>query len=154
LYRQLAEARPDAFLPDLAGSLNNLANVLRALGRREEALAHAQEAVRLYRQLAEARPDAFLPDLATSLAVHGNCLAALERHSEAMQATAEAIRLLAPPFAQVPAAFAPLMRAILQLYHRAAEAAQQPPDTELLAPVLEVLRNDLASLADRAPIGP
>ena len=120
-------------------SLNNLANRLSALGRREEALAHAQESVRLDRQLAEARPDAFLPDLATSLAVHGNCLAALERHSEAMQATAEAIRLLAPPFAQVPAAFAPLMRAILQLYHRAAEAAQQPPDTELLAPVLEVL---------------
>ncbi|MEI7940693.1 MAG: tetratricopeptide repeat protein, partial [Verrucomicrobiota bacterium] len=66
LYRQLAEARPDAFLPNLAMSLNNLANRLSALGRREEALAHAQESVRLDRQLAEARPDAFLPDLAGS----------------------------------------------------------------------------------------
>ena len=27
LYRELARARPDAFTPDLAGSLNNLANM-------------------------------------------------------------------------------------------------------------------------------
>jgi tetratricopeptide (TPR) repeat protein len=148
LCRQLAQARPDAFLPNLATSLNNLANRLSALGRREEALAQAEEAVRLYRQLAQARPDAFLPDLARSLAVHCNCLVALERHSDALQATTEAIRLLAPPFAQVPAAFAPLMGAIVQLYLRTSEAAQQPPDTELLAPVLEVfarLKNPPAS---------
>ena len=148
IRRQLAQAWPDAFLPNLATSLNNLANRLSALGRREEALAQAEEAVRLYRQLAQARPDAFLPDLARSLAVHCNCLVALERHSGALQATTEAIRLLAPPFAQVPAAFAPLMGAIVQLYLRTSEAAQQPPDTELLAPVLEVfarLKNPPAS---------
>ena len=67
LDRQLAAARPDAFLPDLAGSLNNTGAMLSNLGRREEALAASQEAVDLYRQLAAARPDAFLPDLATSL---------------------------------------------------------------------------------------
>ena len=32
LYRELAPARPDAFIPDLAVSLNNLANGLSALG--------------------------------------------------------------------------------------------------------------------------
>lgn len=32
VYRGLAEARPDAFLPDLAGSLNNLGNRLSELG--------------------------------------------------------------------------------------------------------------------------
>jgi hypothetical protein len=32
----LAAARPDVFAPDLAQSLNNLANGLSALGRREE----------------------------------------------------------------------------------------------------------------------
>jgi tetratricopeptide (TPR) repeat protein len=109
------------------------------LGRREEALAQAQEAVQLYRQLAQARPDAFLPNLARSLTVHGECLAALERHSDAIHATTEAIRLLTPPFAQVPAAFAPLMRIIVRLYLDTSKAAQQPPDMELLAPVLEVL---------------
>ena len=45
-YRALAEARPEAFTPDLASSLNTLANGLSDLGRREDALAAAEEAVR------------------------------------------------------------------------------------------------------------
>ena len=40
-YRQLAEASPAAYLPDLATSLNNLASRLGEVGRREEALATA-----------------------------------------------------------------------------------------------------------------
>jgi hypothetical protein len=59
--------RPDAFLPDLATSLNNLSVRLGRLGRREDALAAIEEAVTAYRRLAEDRPDAFLPDLARSL---------------------------------------------------------------------------------------
>ena len=47
LYRDLARARPEALTPDLAMSLNTLANRLSDLGRREEALAPAQEAVEL-----------------------------------------------------------------------------------------------------------
>lgn len=35
-YRRLAEQRPDAYLPNLASSLNNLSNRLGELGRREE----------------------------------------------------------------------------------------------------------------------
>ncbi|WP_037462702.1 tetratricopeptide repeat protein, partial [Skermanella stibiiresistens] len=66
-YQELAAARPDAFRPDLAGSLNNLASFLSALGRREEALERAGEAVAVYQELAAARPDAFRPDLALSL---------------------------------------------------------------------------------------
>jgi tetratricopeptide (TPR) repeat protein len=42
-------ANPQAFLPDLAMSLNNLGAMLSALGRREEALAATQEAVDIYR---------------------------------------------------------------------------------------------------------
>ena len=67
IRRALAEARPDAFLPSLAGALNNQSNRLSGLGRREEALAAIEEAVTIRRQLAQARPDAFLPDLATAL---------------------------------------------------------------------------------------
>ncbi len=67
LYRVLADADADAFLPDLAMSLNNYANSLSALGQREPALAAARESVDTYRQLAQARPDAFLPNLAASL---------------------------------------------------------------------------------------
>ena len=44
-YRELARARPDAFRPDLAMSLNNQSAFLSELGRREEALAAIEEAV-------------------------------------------------------------------------------------------------------------
>ena len=67
LYRALAQSRPDAFTPNLAGSLNNLAIRLSGLGRREEALAAAQEAVGALPRPCASRPDAFTPDLAGSL---------------------------------------------------------------------------------------
>jgi hypothetical protein len=47
--------RPDAFLPDLAASLNNQSLRLAGLGRREEALAAIEEAVTIRRDLARAR---------------------------------------------------------------------------------------------------
>jgi hypothetical protein len=52
---KLAQARPDVFLPDLAMALNNQSVYLSELGRREEALAAAEEAARIYRALAQAR---------------------------------------------------------------------------------------------------
>ena len=67
-----------------AGLLNNLSVALSALGRREEALQAAQEAVDVYRKLAEANPQAFLPDLAMSLNNLGNRLSALGRREEAL----------------------------------------------------------------------
>ncbi len=45
LRRKLAQARPDAFLPDLAMSLNNLGAMQAALGQREAALVSAEEAL-------------------------------------------------------------------------------------------------------------
>ena len=90
---QLAAARPDAFLPDLATSLNNQSTRLADLGRREEALAAIEEAVTIYRELAEARPDAFLPDLATSLNNQSDCLADLGRREEALAAIEEAVTI-------------------------------------------------------------
>ena len=54
--RQLAADNPDAYLPDLAASLNNLGNRLAEAGQREEALAPAQEAVTIRRQLAAGQP--------------------------------------------------------------------------------------------------
>ena len=64
IRRRLAAQHPEAFLPDLASSLHNLANRLYEVGRRAEALQANQEAVGLYRRLAEENPPAFLPDLA------------------------------------------------------------------------------------------
>ena len=44
LYRDLARARPEAFTPKLAASLNNLAAKLSDLGQQEAAVAAAKEA--------------------------------------------------------------------------------------------------------------
>ena len=69
IRRELAAARPDAFRPDLAASLNNLSLRLADLGRREEALAAIQEAVTIRRELAARWPDAYRSKLEQSLQV-------------------------------------------------------------------------------------
>jgi tetratricopeptide (TPR) repeat protein len=71
IRRGLAAARPDAFLPDLASSLNNQSNTLSELGRREDALAAIEEAVELVLPMLErahyAPPDAGLKLVQTYL---------------------------------------------------------------------------------------
>jgi hypothetical protein len=104
--RTPADASEDA-REDLAHVLNNLGNRLGDLGRREEALEAAAEAVGLRRQLAAQRPDAFLPDLATSLNNLGNRLSELGRREEALEAAAEAVTLYRQLAAQRPDAFLP-----------------------------------------------
>lgn len=97
IHRELAEAWPDEFLPDLARSLSNLSSCLLAFGRgrREEALKAVKEAVGIRRELAEAW-GVFLPDLAMSLLNLSTCLSALGRgrREEALKAVKEAVDLL------------------------------------------------------------
>ncbi len=93
IYEQLAKARPDAFLRDLAKSLSNLATTLSALGRPEEALIREQEAVRILEQLAKALPDAFQPNLATALNNLSILLGDLGRREEALDKAQQALRI-------------------------------------------------------------
>jgi hypothetical protein len=67
--RELAVARPDAFLPDLAMSLNNQSGRLSQLGRREDALTAIDEALRLVLPVLE-RAWYFLPDAGLRLVRH------------------------------------------------------------------------------------
>lgn len=66
IRRTLAATRPDAFLPDLAMSLNNLGNRQSELGQREAALLSSREAVRLYLGFSRAFPERFLQSLLTA----------------------------------------------------------------------------------------
>jgi tetratricopeptide (TPR) repeat protein len=109
LYRRLAAQHPDAFLPYLATSLNNLGIRLSALGRRAEALEATQEAVEIRRRLAAQRPDAFLPDLASSLNNLGNRLSALGRLEEALLAAQESVKIRRQLARQNPDAFLPYL---------------------------------------------
>jgi tetratricopeptide (TPR) repeat protein len=137
-------------------SLNNLGNSLSELGRPEEALEAAQEAVRIRRQLSEARPDAFLPDLARSLGAKSQCLRALERYEDDLADLAEAIRVLTPYFCALPVAHRRLMGALVGDYVAAAEALDRHRDMALLAPVLEVferLEQEAPEEGHSAPAG-
>ncbi len=101
---ELAASEPD-FLPLLATARNNLTTRLSALGRREPALAAAEEAAALCRELAAQQPEVFRSNLAVALAVKGNCLDALGRAADALAANVEAIATLSPVFVEQPAAF-------------------------------------------------
>jgi tetratricopeptide (TPR) repeat protein len=130
IYRQLAEARPAAFLPDLVGSLTNQSVYLAALGRREEALAAIDQAVTIRRQLAEARPDAFLPDLALSLNNQSNRMGDLGRREEALAAIEQAVTIYRQLAEARPDAFLPELGTVLHnlanvlsMLNRSAEAS-------------------------------
>lgn len=69
---------------------NNLSVRLSALGRDEEALIAAEQAVALRRVLAAAKPDAFISDLASSLNNLSNYLSNLGRREDALEASEEA----------------------------------------------------------------
>jgi tetratricopeptide (TPR) repeat protein len=140
IRRALAAARPDAFGPDLATSLNNLGNSLSALGHCEDALAAAEEAVGIYRALAATRPEAFRPDLARSLGRLGQCLTGLDRPRDALDAFHDGVAALQQPFLAYPPAFAGLMAALIEDYRAVVEEIRDERDTELLAPILQVLQ--------------
>jgi hypothetical protein len=84
---KLAAARPDAFRPDLAMSLHNLAARLADLGRPEDALAAIKEATSIRRELAARWPDAHHQELKQSLQA-----AAWLKHNESDASRASPIR--------------------------------------------------------------
>ena len=90
-----------AFLPDLAGALNNLGIRYSEVGRRHDALAPAEEAVQLYRDLAAANP-AFLPDLAAALNNLGIRYSEVGRRQDALAPAEEAVHLLPGPGRRQP----------------------------------------------------
>ena len=140
LYRALAAQRPDAFRPDLAMSLSNLAAMLSELGNREAALSAAREAVDIRRALAAQRPDAFRPNFANSLWVLAECLDAVDCRDEGVAANAEAITQLSGLFQRHKRAFAGQIEGMVQGYIRRCEVLGRDPDQQLLAPVLAGLR--------------
>jgi tetratricopeptide (TPR) repeat protein len=93
IRRGLAEASPEAYLPDVALTLNNLAVLYSDTQRKEEAEQFHQEALMIRRRLVEANPGAHLPDVAITL----NNLAILyfetQRMKEAEQYYQEALTI-------------------------------------------------------------
>jgi hypothetical protein len=113
IYRALAKARPDAFRPELATALHNLALGLSDLGRNDEALLAAAEAISLFRDLAESGSANFAHQLASSLSNLTGMLSDCGRHEEALVAAEEAVRAYRSLEASLPGEFRPdLARAL------------------------------------------
>ena len=119
-YRELAEQRPDAFRPALAGSLGTLANSRSALAKgrsalrqRRLALAAAYQATAHYRVLDAQRPGAFRPGLAASLGILAATLSDLARHERALSVAEQAAALYRELAARWPDAFRPGLAASL-----------------------------------------
>jgi hypothetical protein len=91
--RKLAENNPDVYLPDVAMTLNNLANLQKNTNRHKDAESNYAEVMEIYRKLAETNPDAYNPYVAMTL----NNLAVLQkdtnRHKEAEANFAEALEI-------------------------------------------------------------
>ena len=107
LYRGLAEASPQAYIPNLAASLNNLAAFLSAVGERNEALEAAREAVRLRRALVEASPATYTSDLAMSLTNLAIRLSEVGERNGALGAAREAVELYRGLAEASPQAYTP-----------------------------------------------
>ncbi|MFB7470883.1 tetratricopeptide repeat protein [Kitasatospora sp. NPDC056184] len=133
--RALAETNPDAYLPDLASSLNNLAVRLAEVGRRQESLASAQEAATTYRQLARTNPDAHLPNLAIALNNLAVRLADVGRHQEALTSAQEALQLRRELARTDPDAYLPDLAGALNTL--AVQLADVGRRQEALAPAQE-----------------
>ncbi|MFE9799239.1 caspase family protein [Streptomyces goshikiensis] len=93
MVRELTYAQEEVFRPDLAEVLGDVAVSLSRAGRREEALAPAQEAADLYRALALNNPAAYLPELAGSLNNLANVQSATGDGQAALTTIAEAVTI-------------------------------------------------------------
>jgi len=139
LYGSLRTDRPEAFLPELGGTLNNLSQRLSDLGRTEEALAAIEEAVGIFRTLASARPDIFLPQLAMSLTNDSNILSGLGRREEGLAAVEEALQGVLPLLEQAPFSLPDSGLRLGQMYIARCEETQRDPDPILVLRLRSVL---------------
>ena len=76
---------------ELTDALAKVSTILDSVGRPTEALAAAQETVRLYRDLSRTDPNEFLPSLAASLHNISSIFASLDQLDEGLAAAAEAV---------------------------------------------------------------
>ncbi|MFN7767762.1 MAG: tetratricopeptide repeat protein, partial [Planctomycetaceae bacterium] len=121
---------------------NNLGNRLSELGRREAALAAAEEAVRIRRTLAAERPDAFLPDLAGSLSNVSVVLSELGRREAALAASREAVQYYLTLTRQVPQVFQQqLLIATRGLLENLEALGREPQSEPIVLEVIAVLQS-------------
>jgi tetratricopeptide (TPR) repeat protein len=126
IYQRLAAARPDAPLPELAGSRHTQSHRLAELGLRKEALTVIEEAVGIYRLLAAERPGVFQPRLAMSLNSQSMLLADLGQRKDALTVIEKAVGICRRLAVARPDAPLPELAAVLHTQsHRLADLGRR-----------------------------
>ena len=142
LYRTLAQHNPATYMPDLAMSLNNLANRLDDNGQQREALKTAQEAVTIRRNLAEHNPAAHTPALASSLNNLAIYLDSNGQQREALQTAQEATTLYRTLAQHNPATYMPdLAMSLNNLAKRLDSNGQQREALQTAQEAVTIRRN-------------
>jgi tetratricopeptide (TPR) repeat protein len=93
IYRTLAADNPDAYLPHLAATLNNLAALYDETQRMEEAEEAFGEALSIRRNLATTNPNRHLADVAVTLNNLANLYINTQRLNKAGEAFGEALSI-------------------------------------------------------------
>ncbi len=136
IRRELAEANPDAFLPDLAVAEQS-SHMQSEMGQRAEALASIAEAVRIRRALAEANP-MLSARLAMSLNNQANMQSEMGQRAEALASIAEAVRHYRALAEANPDAFLPDLA--MSLNNQANMQSEMGQRAEALASIAEAVR--------------
>jgi tetratricopeptide (TPR) repeat protein len=93
IYRELAQANPEAYRPYVATTLNNLALLYSDTQRMKQAEEAYHEALSTYRELAQATPEAYRPYVATTLNNLALLYSATQRMKQAEEAYREALSI-------------------------------------------------------------
>lgn len=114
LRSQVAEgASSPSALSSLAIGLGNRSGSLAGLGRNDEALVAAAQALQIFREIAAAQPEAYEPDVARTLGNTVGMFRGLGRHDEALAAARESVQLYRHHAAQEWRAHGPSLARVL-----------------------------------------
>ena len=105
--RELAKKNPEAYLPDVATSLNNLGVLLSDTNNLKKAQDYYEEALQIHRELAQQNPEAYLPEVATSLNNLGNLFSNTNGLKKAQDYYEEALQIRQELAQQNPEAYLP-----------------------------------------------
>ena len=107
IYRELARQNPEAYMSDVAGTLNNLATLHADSKRFEEAEKAINEALEIRQKLALQNPEAYLSDVAVTLNNLGVLHSNINQFEEAKKAYNEALEINRKLARQNPKAYLP-----------------------------------------------
>ena len=113
IHRELAQQNPEAYLPKVATSLNNLGVLLRDTNDLKKAQDYYEEALQIRRELMEKNPEAYLPKIAASLNNLGVLLSDTNDLKKAQDYYEEALQIHRELAQQNPGAYLPDVAASL-----------------------------------------